>query len=635
MSSPGRPANEIARIRALRDCHILDTGADPAYDAYARLAAEICGTPMAAVTLVDSTRQWMKVNIGLSGSETMLREKSFCAYAILSPDITEVPDALADERFAENPIVTGAPNVRFYAGFPLVDSEGHALGALCVLDTEARTLTDEQRAALQRIGESLIWLIENRRLQWPADLDRAELLNSALEYSAEPVLVCDVPEDFENRARIVYANRAFTETFEYTLPEMIGHSPSFLLGPKSDREAFERLRVGSRLPEHQTESVLLYTRSGTPLHVEFRDRSIDAHHRIIVLRDMTSFYIAQDVLANATALLAKQAKRTHALYLISATSEMNESSQIEAALALVLKTLDMDFGYVGALENEKLQIRYASGDSAMHVGATVELDRPVLRSGFVTPDVAMDVVMFDDLCDQHGVLDEPDYPVWRGYIAAHLRVQEAPYGAIGFVSRRAMRFDDSDRDFIRMVAVLISTILERAINRERLNHLAFHDVLTGLTNRAKFMEDLKAAVSRGSRHRRWFAVHYIDLDDFKAINDRGGHTVGDLALQEAAERLRQVARISDIPARLGGDEFVLLQSDIAKSEDATVLGRRIVEAFSVPFVVNGEAFDLGASVGVAIYPDDGIEARDLLKNADAALYRAKAKGKRRLELGRA
>jgi diguanylate cyclase (GGDEF)-like protein len=146
------------------------------------------------------------------------------------------------------------------------------------------------------------------------------------------------------------------------------------------------------------------------------------------------------------------------------------------------------------------------------------------------------------------------------------------------------------------------------------------------------MRDLEAAVSYGQRHRRKFALHYIDLDGFKDVNDRAGHPVGDLALQEAARRLRDVARRHDIPARIGGDEFVLLQTEVQDRQETAALGTRIVDALSAPYALDERTFELGASVGIAIYPYDGKEARELLKGADAALYRAKALGKHRVEV---
>ena len=154
------PSNEDARVRALRAHNILDTPAERSYDDIVQLAALICGTPIALMTLLEGNRQWFKSKVGLAGSETP-RDVSFCAHAILDPtNVLVVPDATKDERFSNNPYVTGDPNVRFYAGTPLVDLEGHALGALCVIDHIPRVMKAEQLEALRILGRHLIVQME-------------------------------------------------------------------------------------------------------------------------------------------------------------------------------------------------------------------------------------------------------------------------------------------------------------------------------------------------------------------------------------------------------------------------------------------------------------------------------------------
>ncbi len=154
---------EAARLAELRTFAALDTTADVDIDGLTALAARLCGTPIAVVSLVDASRQWFKSRHGDMPFTETPRDVSFCTHAIAGAEVFEVPDARADARFVASPLVTGAPHVRFYAGAPLCTASGHTLGALCVIDHEPRTLTAEQRAVLEILGRQVIHRLEHQR----------------------------------------------------------------------------------------------------------------------------------------------------------------------------------------------------------------------------------------------------------------------------------------------------------------------------------------------------------------------------------------------------------------------------------------------------------------------------------------
>ncbi len=194
---------------------------------------------------------------------------------------------------------------------------------------------------------------------------------------------------------------------------------------------------------------------------------------------------------------------------------------------------------------------------------------------------------------------------------------------LSWLSINAVR--DTDATVLNYVATFSDVTLIRE-SHQRMEFLATHDELTGLPNRSLFIDRTRHALARLERSDRLMAVLFIDLDNFKIVNDTLGHHAGDQLLIEAAERLKSCIRVADTVARLGGDEFTFLLEDIEKHE-ASLAASRALESLTKPFRIANRDVFVSCSIGIAIYPDDGLDINTLLRNADAAMYRAKETGK--------
>ena len=200
-------------------------------------------------------------------------------------------------------------------------------------------------------------------------------------------------------------------------------------------------------------------------------------------------------------------------------------------------------------------------------------------------------------------------------------------GSIKWVLARGMIVSRApDGQPLRMIGTH-ADITERKMLEQRMHHMAHYDPLTDLPNRALITERLQQAVVRARRDRSHLAVMFIDLDKFKPINDTLGHEIGDLLLQQVAQRLRVSVRASDTVARIGGDEFIVLLSSIEQERDAVIVAEKILQALIEEFEIEGHRLHISGSIGIAAYPEHGDNEKLLMINADIAMYHAKKQGR--------
>lgn len=326
------PSNEEARLNALHEYEILDTAPEQAFDDLTRLASQICETPIAVVSLIDSDRQWFKSKVGLDASETS-RDVAFCAHTILQPDLFIVPDAQQDMRFSDNPLVTSGSQIRFYAGAPLKTSKDVAVGSLCAIDYVPRNLSPDQQEALEILGRQVVTQLKLRRniaeleeaLRQRQETEQAlrgseEQYRSLLDLSSETIAV-------HIEGKLEYINAAGARLLGAVTPEqLIGKQLLDFVHPDSRAAVAARqnqVQVNQAVAINQEKLVRL---NGQTIDIEMTEVPIihlGKPATQVMIRDITALKQMKDAMLRATvAELAKQ----------ELEKELTERKQLEEGL---------------------------------------------------------------------------------------------------------------------------------------------------------------------------------------------------------------------------------------------------------------------------------------------------------------
>ena len=265
MQPANPPDDEARRLAALHALDILDSPPEPAFDALVRAASLACGVPISLISLVDTERQWFKANTGLAGVTETARELAFCAHTVLGDALFEVADATQDPRFAHNPLVTGPPHIRFYAGAPVRLSDGHRVGTLCVIDRQPRQLSDNQREILQCLARAAAQAMAGRRdslrLQ---QLAQDNVDQARRQYEATPAMLHSI----DAQGRVLAVSDLWLAKLGYTRDAVLGRLSTDFLSPASLAYAREVV-LPAFFATGRCDAVAyqLITHSGAPLDV--------------------------------------------------------------------------------------------------------------------------------------------------------------------------------------------------------------------------------------------------------------------------------------------------------------------------------------------------------------------------------
>jgi diguanylate cyclase (GGDEF)-like protein/PAS domain S-box-containing protein len=610
-STPGPDSaaafSQSARLDVLHSFDILDTLPEKDYDDLTQLAAEICHTPIALITLIDENRQWFKSRVGLEANETPL-SLSFCRYALATPDeVMVIPDTGANPRFRDHPAVTGEPHVRFYAGAPLVSAEGFALGTLCVADTVPRQFNESQQRMLQVLARQVVAQLELRRALSRASYEaqqqqkvHAEMRSMMIEihdlYDNAPVGYHSLDADGVIR-RI---NQTELDWLGYTCEEVVGKmhltdiiAPAYRAGFEPGYNDFK-----SSDRKHVDIELELLRKDGSTIFCYLRASAVrDGDGNLISTRSSVSDITE---LRRTTLALRESEARFKAF--------MNHTPAVT-----FIKTEDGHYLYA----NPRLLQRFEKTWDEIVGRRDEELwPREVYRA-----------VRRNDLAVLKGgkaVSSEQNVPLPDGSTSVWLSFKFPLHNAegqrlLGGIAIDITELKNKERQLADSQKRLEGAIAELEI-------VAVTDSLTSLKNRGALMERLGEEVQRARRYNLPLSLAMLDVDHFKSYNDSFGHPAGDEVLRCVAQILQTHARPSDFNARYGGEEFVVILSNTAL-QGALAHAERIRQAIqNEPWPQRG----VTASIGVAALSENITDGNALLRAADDALYKAKHAGRNRV-----
>ncbi|MEJ6007280.1 EAL domain-containing protein [Paucibacter sp. AS339] len=724
------PDREAERLSALRRLRVLDTHPEPEFDALVQAAALACGAPIARIGLVDADRVWFKAGVGLEGLDELPRDEAFCSHAIVAGAVFEVEDARLDPRFRDSPAVRGTVGLRFYAGATLRLRDGEAVGTLCVMDTQPRRLTDNQREVLIHLADAVVHALELRRgvlteLRLAAELAEREAWFRTLSEAA-PIGVFHT----NTSGACTYTNPRWQEIFGLSLAQSLGQGWSQTIHPQDQPGVFKHWLDCARAQRDFEKEFRVQSPQGGLRHVLSRSRPVlgeggELIGHVGAVEDITEQVRAQEKLQASEARLNMALDSghigiweldlhsgalvwdawMHRLYGMEPRTEamsygswaaclhpddlQRADREVQQAIK-GLKPFDTEFrviwpdGSVHHLRGSARLVSDAQGRPLRMVGANWDLTQirqlaeemaarmsavlaeqhelllVTLRSigdAVITTDATGQVVWMNPTAERltgwgadeargrpleqvFHVIDEhsraPAENLVQLCLAEGKTVAQARHSLL--ISREGQEYGVQDsvapirneRGEVFGVVLVFHDVTEQRRLSGEMTYRATHDPLTGLINRGEFELRLRRVLEQAQGDRSQHALLYIDLDQFKLVNDACGHAVGDQLLQQVARILGEAVRTRDTLARLGGDEFAALLEHCSPTQAQRVAQQVCDRMEDFRFVHDQRRFRIGASIGLVPINKRWPNTAAILQAADTACYAAKDSGRNRV-----
>lgn len=473
---------------------------------------------------------------------------------------------------------------------------------------------------------------QDQGIAFVLDLDASRCVNHLPHHSEACYrLVAEAAGDaillLDDKGVITYANSSVTETFGYRPAELIGRDVSMLIPVQLNSDSLSLKHYLNAGAGHMALDRL----EATALHKEGRkillEISLGQFQRsgklffTCILRDITARKKMQVMCSGQNRLLEMIALGAPMEDILDKLIRLIESQSPGMLGSILLLDEDgvhvrhgaapnLPESYVHAINGEPIGPRAGSCGTAMF------LRKPVIVTDIMTDPLWTNYRQF-----------AASYGLRACWSTPIMSSESKVLGSFAMYYLEPRSPEAADLRLAELASHVAGIAIERKQKEERIRHMAYHDALTGLPNRILLEENLGKIIAHAKRHLGLVAMLFIDLDNFKRINDSLGHHIGDLLLQDVARRLQHCLRKDDLMARLGGDEFVIVLTSLRHSEEAALVADKAFKSLVAPFEIGGHSLHVGSSIGISLYPTDGANAEVLMRAADAAMYHAKESGR--------